>query len=170
MRRSVIKSLIRRKTFVCILVAALVVCGGLTWRFTYANVIWRLQRTFPGAQLRIVHDFIPGSMLRARIEWAVAPFYIPTKKPFQFLLTDSPELLDLKDRFSRLSKLEVRRARFTRCRIVNLGDLDSVGFRGSILFEDCDFSQLPQEQRGLIRPADPSNPAKSREFYFVGGI
>lgn len=170
MRLPVIEGLIRSRVRTCILIAVLIGGGWLAWCFTYANASWQLQRAFPGAHPSIVYDSIPSFTPHARVETAVESFYISINKPIDFSFADSSEPLDLNKGFSRLSKLDLRLVRLTRCRIVNLNGLDSVGLGCRIVFEDCDFSQLPHEQRSLIRPDDPANPAKPRRFYFVVGI
>jgi hypothetical protein len=80
-----------------------------------------------------------------------------------FTLIDSPDPLDLQARFSRLSHLYLNSIHFTRCKITNLCP-DSRGFPGYIVFDDCDFTQLPQEQRQRLRPYGNSDSKWPKKF------
>jgi len=52
---------------------------------------------------------------------------------------------------------------YTRCKITNLCP-DSCGFPGYIVFDDCDFTQLHQEQRQRLRPYGNSDSKRAKKF------
>lgn len=162
------KGLIRRRIFIYYLAAALVLGGGLSWRLTHTNAVWRLRQVFPGANAAADPLGMRDRSLARTIQIAIFPSYIPIDEPIGLSLTGSPEALDLQERFSRLSKSKVKvlTAHFTRCRILNLKDRDSAELPGYILFDDCDFSELPQDQRSLLRPYNSSDPADAKKFSY----
>ncbi|MEO6755384.1 MAG: hypothetical protein ABIP85_26745 [Chthoniobacteraceae bacterium] len=153
----------RKRAIIVFLLGVLLITGAFAWRFTRGNAGWQIRQVFPGAQPYFSPSYSPDPSISATIRYFV-PSYFGEDESVGFSLTDSSELLDLHARFSRLFHLRFYSIRLTRCKIINLRDLDSAGFHGFILFDDCDFSELPAEQRALIRRYDPTNPAATKQF------
>jgi hypothetical protein len=141
--------------------------GGLTWRVNRGSPRWQIRHTFPGAEPYFNPFNSPDPTVSQFIRLAV-PTYLRADEPIAFALTDCPDVLDLEQRFSRLSHLRINAAHLTRCRITNLCPTSERGFPSYLIFDDCDFSVLPAEQRALLGPYDPTNPAASKQF-IIGG-
>ena len=154
---------VKRRSLVTILLLSAVFGGGLTWRATRSSPRWQIRHTFSSAEPYFNPFNSPDPSVSQFIRLAV-PTYLSADEPIGIALTDCPDPLDLQQRFSRLSHLRINTAHFTRCRITNLCPTSERGFPSYILFDDCDFSGLPAEQRALLRPYDPTNPAASKQF------
>ncbi len=153
----------RKRAIIFLLLGALLLGGVFAWRFTRGNAGWQIRQVFPGARPYFDPVYSPDPTISATIRYFV-PSFFGEDESVGFSLTDSSEPLDLHARFSRLSHLAFFSIHLTRCKITNLRDLDSAGFHGFILFDDCDFSELPADQRALIRRYDPTNPAATKKF------
>lgn len=141
----------KRKRFIVSLIVVLLFGGWLAWRVAYYNAGPEIRRTFPGARPYFDPVNSPDPTISASIR-GVMPSYFGRDESLGFSLIDSSEPLDLQARFSRLSHLKLFSIHFTRCRITNLCPPASRGFPSFIVFEDCDFSDLPPGQRSLLRP------------------
>lgn len=154
----------KRRSLVTILLLLTAVCGGgLTWRFTRGNAGWQIRQAFPGAQPYFDPVYSPDLTMSQVVRLAL-PTYFSVDESLGFSLADCPDSLDLKQRFSQLSHLRFFSVHLTRCRITNLCQTSAPGLPAIIIFDDCDFSQLPAEQRAQLRPYDPTNPAASKRF------
>ncbi len=142
---------------------SILLCGGwFGWRVTCYNAGPQIQHVFPGARPYFDPCYSPDPTISAGIRQSMSS-YFGEDESLGFSLTDSNEPLDLQARFSRLSHLYLYSIHFTRCKITNLCP-DSRGFPGYIVFDDCDFTQLPQEQRQRLRPYDNSDSKRSKKF------
>ena len=154
----------KRKSLVSILLLSVVVLdGALMWRASRSSPRWQIRHAFPGAEPYFNPFNSPDPTVPQFIRFAV-PTYLEANEPIGVSLTDCPDALDLRQRFSRLSHLRINAAHLTRCRITNLCPTSELGFPSFVVFDDCDFSELPAEQRALLRPYDPTNPAASKQF------
>lgn len=161
----------KRKPLVTILLlVAVIFCGVVSWRFTRGNAGWQIRQAFPGAQPYFDPVGSPDPTLSQFIR-IVLPNHFNEDESLGFNLYDCSEPLDLHQRFSRLSHLHLHlfSVHLTRCRITNLCTTSERGFPSVIVFDDCDFSQLPADQRSQLQPYDPTNPAASKQFY-IGGV
>ena len=159
----------KRKTFNFLVATALVLLSGwITWRVTFYNVGTQIRKVFPGAVPYFDPVYSPDPTISATIRQFM-PSYFGADESVGFSLTDSPEPLDLHQRFSRLSHVYFFSIHLTRCRITNLCEAGSRDFPGFILFDDCDFSELPADQRTLLRRYDPTNPTATKMFC-IGGV
>jgi hypothetical protein len=155
---------VKRRSLVAILLVSTVgLGGGLTWRVKQSSPRWQIRHVFPGAEPYFNPFNSPDPTVSQFIRLAV-PTHLSADEPIGFSLTDCADALDLHQRFSRLSHLRINTAYLTRCRITNLCPTSALGFPSYMVFDDCDFSGLPAEQRALLRPYDPSNPAASKQF------
>jgi hypothetical protein len=155
---------VKRRSFATILLlSAVTLGGGLTWRVRCSSPRWQIRRTFPGAEPYFDPLNSPDPTVSQFIRLAV-PTYLAADEPIGLSLTDCPDSLDLQQRFFRLSHLRIRNVHFTRCRITNLCPTSERGFPSFILFDDCDFSKLPADQRAQLRLYDPTNPAASTQL------
>jgi hypothetical protein len=160
----------KHKRSICALVALILLCGGwFGWRVTCYNAGPQIRRVFTGARPHFDPVYSPDPTISAGIR-GVIPSYFGMDESLGFTLIDSPVPLDLQTRFSRLSHLKFFSIQFTRCKIINLCPAASRGFPGFIVFDDCDFSELPAEQRQLLRPHhDPLYPKQGAQFC-IGGV
>ena len=154
----------RKLLFAILLLTALSFCGAVSWRFTRGNAGWQIRQAFPGAQPYFDPVGSPDLTLSQLIR-IVIPTQFSEDESLGFSLHDCSEPLDLHQRFSRLSHLRLFSVHLTRCKITNLCPAFVPGFPGVIVFDDCDFSQLPADQRSQLRPYDPTNPTASKQFY-----
>ena len=162
-RRFCARPVKRKPFFFFLLLSVLVVCGVLSLRFTSGSAGWQIRQVFPGAQPYFDPTYSPDTTISSTIR-VVIPSYFGTDESLGFSLHDSPEPLDLRARFSRLDHLHFFSIHFTRCKITNLCPAGSAGFPSIIVFDDCDFSGLPADQRALIRPFDPTDPTATNTF------
>ena len=153
----------RKPLLLFLLLCVFAVCGGLSWRFTRGNAGWQIRQVFPGAQPYFDPINSPDLTISSTIR-LVVPFFFGADESLGFSLYDSPLPLDLQQSFSRLGHLRFFSIHLTRCKITNLCPAASVGFPGIIVFDDCDFSQLPADQHSLLRPYDPTDPTATKKL------
>jgi len=146
-----------------LLLFLLIVCVGAPVCFVQSGAGWQIRRVFPGAEPYFAPLNSPNPTISSTIR-AVVPSYFGTDESLGFWLYDSAERLDLRARFSRLAHLKFFTVQFTRCKITNLCPTGSDGFPVIIVFDDCDFSELPEDQRGLLQPYDPADPTAAKKF------
>lgn len=155
---------VKRKPLVALLLlVALGLCGGFTWRFTQGNAGWQIRQAFPGAQPYFDPIGSPDPTISQFIR-IVVPAFFSEDESLGFSLCDSPQPLDLQQRFARLSHLRFFSVHITRCKITNLCPTSERGFPGIIVFDDCDFSELPADQQSQLHPYDPTNPAATKQL------
>jgi hypothetical protein len=120
-----------------------------------------VRRHFAGAEVFFdpLNSPDPSFPFFARIAF---PHYVHPSEPVGIRLADHPHPVDL----SHLAGLRLRSVWLTRCKIADLRSIESAGLYPFIHFTDCDFSQLPLDQRQLIRPYDSKNPAAANQFCY----
>ena len=150
-----------------LLSGVLVVGASLPFSFS-RTASWQIKQVFPGAEPYFAPLHSPDPSVAEAIR-TVMPTYVRADESVGFWLSHSPERLDLHARFSQLTHLRLFTVELKRCRISNLCPAGSNGFPSIITFEDCDFSELPEDQRALLLPEDPTNPAVTNKFY-IGDI
>ena len=142
----------KHKRFILFIAAFVVLFGGwLGWRLTSYNAGPQIRQVFPGARPYFDPVYSPEPTISATIR-GLTGSYFGMDESLGFSLIDAAEPLDLQARFSRLSHVKFFSVHFTRCKIINLCPAASRGFPSFIVFDDCDFSDLPPEQRSLLRP------------------
>jgi len=123
------------------------------WGFTSQTIGTRITAVFPGSKPQVQRlnsdDIFYDDFVRL-----VVPTFFRKNEQMGLELVDAKEPLDLAKRFSRLRGIHFTGVRFTRCKITSLPETA----KGLMIFEDCDFSELPEEQRNWLRPYDQSNP------------
>jgi len=148
-------------------VVALAAAGGLVHRFTLGNATWHLHRAFPGSKVDFEPTMSPDPSVDGLIRLLV-PTYHGMDEELGLDLADSPIPLDLHAKFSQLPETGLWAVQFTRCKITRLCPL---GFDGShrfpsfFEFDDCDFSELPKEERALLQPYS-NDPADAKKVTF----
>ena len=147
----------KRVAIKIILVLALVVVAALTPLLTVGNAGWHIRRVFPTAKPYFdpvnSPDYTFSALLRA-----IVPTYFGFDESLGVRIGDAPAAIDLQWDFARIPHKSFFSARVTRCKVINLCDTNQVGNPSFIVFEDCDFSGLPEDQKARLRPYDPSNP------------
>jgi hypothetical protein len=121
----------------------------------------RIKSVFPGAT-PYVNRFNSDDVLYDDLLRLVIPSYFRVGEQMGLDLIDAPERLDLEAKFSELEGICFTGVKFVRCRIVRL----PAEARGLMLFDSCDFSELPPEQRALLRAYDQGNPAYKDTFAY----
>jgi hypothetical protein len=158
----------RKPLATILLLVALSFCGVVSWRFTCGNAGWQIRQAFPGAQPYFDPVGSPDPTLSQFIR-IVLPTQFNEDESLGFNLQGCREPLDLQQRFSQLSHLRLFSVHLTRCKITNLCPSFVPGFPGIIVFDDCDFSQLPADQQTRLRPYDPADPTATKKFY-IGDV
>lgn len=140
-----------------IVVLVLFVVAVLIPLLTVGNAGWHIRRAFPTAKPYFdpinSPDFTFSALLRA-----IIPTYFGFDESLGVRIEDAPEAIDLQRSFYRIPHKSFLNAHVTRCKVINLCDTNQIGNPSFIVFEDCDFSALPEDQKAQLRQYDPSNP------------
>ncbi len=156
----------KSRTKIFLSVAALLLVG-VSWLLTFGNAGWQIRRVFPGAAPYfdpvMSPDLTASSALRI-----VVPFYYGSDESLGFTLADQPRGIDLEAGFARLSHLMFFSIHIKRCKITRLCEVERPDRPGVVIFEDCDFTDLPAEHHSRLRAYDPKNPADRRVY--IGGV
>lgn len=128
---------------------------------SFGGAGWQIRRHFPDAELFFdpLNSPDPSFPFFVRI---LFPRYVHRSEPVGFRLADYPDPVDL----SHLAGLRLHTVLLTRCRITDLRSIESSELHPYIHFINCDFSQLPHDQRHLIRPYDPQDPTRAGQFIY----
>jgi len=153
----------RKPLFAFLVLIVLIVCGGVSWRFTRGSAGWQIRQAFPEAQPYFDPPNSPDLTISQVIRIAI-PSHFSAEESLGFSLHDCQEPLDLTRRFGSLPQLKFLSVHFTRCKITNLCPTSSPGFPDIIVFDDCDFAQLPADQLSRLRPSDSTDPTAKKKF------
>lgn len=148
------------------LAAAAFLLVGVSWLLTFGNAGWQIRRVFPGALPRFDPAVSPH-ITASRALRIIVPCYYGSDESLGFTLTDQPLSIDLEAGFARLSHLMFFSIHIKRCKITRLCEVERPDRPGVVIFEDCDFTDLPPEHHSRLRPCDPRNPADRR--FYIGG-
>ena len=128
---------------------------------TVGNAGWHVRRAFPTATVYFEPvnspDFTFSAMLRV-----VLPSYFAFDESLGVRIIDAPGDVDLQRGFALIPHKSFFSARLIRCTVISLCDTNEIGNPSFIVFEDCDFTGLPEDQKVLLRPYDPQNPKDKR--------
>jgi hypothetical protein len=157
----------KRAAIKIVLVFVLAIVAALTPLLTVGNAGWHIRRVFPTAKPYFAPvnspDYTFSGLFRI-----IVPTYFGFDESLGVRIEDAPAAIDLQWDFARIPHKSFFSARVTRCKVINLCDTHQVGYPSLIVFEDCDFSVLPEDQKALLRPYDPSNPSDKR--LCIGGV
>ena len=151
----------KRKAIKIIALVMLILAAVLIPLLTVGNAGWHIKRAFPSAEPYFdpVHSPDPtfSGLLRA-----IIPTYFGFDESLGVRIIDAHEDIDLQRGFASIPHKSFFSARVIRCKIINLCDTDQNGNPSFIVFEDCDFSGLPEDQKSRLRAYDPQNPDDRR--------
>lgn len=139
----------------------LVMVAALTPLLTFGNAGWHIRRVFPTAKPYFDPINSPDPTFSGILRVFI-PTYFGFDESLGVRIEDAPHDIDLQWGFARIPHKSFFSMQVIRCKVVNLCDTNQIGNPSFILFEDCDFSSLPEDQKARLRPYDPSNPADKR--------
>jgi len=158
MKRIVIQTLI-----IGILLATSVLLPTLT----LGNAGWHIRRAFPSAKPYFdpvnSPNYTFSSLLRI-----VIPTYFGFDESLGVLIEDVPGEIDLQRGFNQIPHKSFFGTRLRRCKVTNLCDTNQVGNPSFILFEDCDFSSLPEDQKSRLHIYNTENPNNGKVY--IGSV
>jgi hypothetical protein len=139
----------------------LVLVAALTPLLTLGNSGWHIRRVFPTAKPYFDPVNSPDPTFSGILR-AFIPTYFGFDESLGVRIEDSPTEIDLQSGFASIPHKSFFSMRVVRCKVINLCDTNQIGNPNFIVFEDCDFSALPEDQKARLRPYDPSNPEDKR--------
>ena len=151
----------KRKGIKLIVGGILIVAALLTPLLTIGNAGWHIKRAFPTAKPYFDPVYSPDPTFSGLLR-AIIPTYFGFDESLGVRIVDAPEEIDLQRGFARIPHKSFFSARVIRCKVINLCDTNQIGNPSFIVFEDCDFSALPEDQKARLRPYDASNPQDKR--------
>ena len=152
----------KRKCIAILLVIVLLFLGALGWRYV-RSATWQIQRIYPGAVCYFDPVNSPDYTFGGLVRILDSSYVEMTEDSVGFALTDYPTPVDfalLKGRGFFLNSI-----RLTRCKVNDLSSLEVVG-SPFVVFTDCDFSSLPDEQRRLLFVYDPKASEPNRKLRY----
>jgi hypothetical protein len=131
--------------------------------FVSRSATGQIRLLFPGAQVYFDPVNSPDITLGTLVRCMFPSYVGKNEDSVGFELADRGEPVD----FSRLvgRGFLLHSIRLTRCKVTDLRPLASLG-SPLVIFDDCDLSALPDEQRELVYPYDPTAPAPTRKLAY----
>jgi hypothetical protein len=157
-----------RKPLLAVLLICALLLSGVSWILVSGGASRHIRRAFPGARPFFDPTSSPDLTVPEFIRMVV-PSYVRADESVGFSLQDCPEPLDLTERFSSVPTLRILSVNLKRCKITNLCTTSAPGFPSVISFDDCDFSELPADQKSQLQPRVPASPGAAKTFY-LGSI
>ena len=151
----------KRKALKLVVAAVLLIGAMLLPLLTVGNARWHVRRAFPTATVYFEPASSPDFTFSALIR-VVIPTYFGFDESLGVRIIDAPGDTDLQRGFALIPHKSFFSARLIRCRVISLCNTSEIGNPSFIVFEDCDLTRLPEDQKALLRPYDPQNPNDKR--------
>ncbi len=151
----------KRAAIITLLCCAAFAVGALSITLTFGNAGWHIKRAFPGSNPHFDPVYSPDPTLSSMLR-VVLPSYFSFDESLGVIIQDRKEEIDLERGFALIPHKRFFSVHVKRCKVVTLCRTNLPGYPSIVVFEDCDFSLLPESQRQQLRVYDPEKPEKKQ--------